>query len=234
MKFLNLALVLHIIFFSTTIINAQKLELEAIGGHSYFISKNAGGYDLGIGLNYNFSKRSSIGIKVSHSYNDISHLPANLKDAKIILKEESNRVPLVSFFPDWESEKAWPQIRLDEQGNRFFRFNFVMNYKLKQPIKTIKMFDASVGIILSYRDESELIQLLETSKIQSVFFTPVENYKIPFFSYNTFFDAGFKCDFTYNFIKIRKLNIGYSSELVMYPKSGDLIINNGFKITLLP
>jgi hypothetical protein len=215
-------------------VNSQKIQLEGYGGHSYFLKKNAGGYDLGIGINYILTKTSKIGISLGHSYNDRSPLPSDLTEAKIVLKEESNRLPLGNGFSSWLEDDAWPNIRLEEQPNRYFRFNMGIHYTFSNLIKNDHNFIVSLGAIISHRDESELIKIVETSKLRGPFLRPTDDHSIPIFNYNTYLDAGLKCDFTYVFKKFKALDLGYRSSLIIYPKSGDIIINNGLIISLCP
>jgi hypothetical protein len=210
---------------------AQKISIDGFGGHSYFLRKNADGYNLGIGLKYTTSKKSSVGLIFSHNYNDNTSLPSNLKDAKIVLKEESNRLPLGAGFADWEKEHNWPKIRLEEQPNRFFRFDIGLQYTFTKSFKKDSYFDFTIGTLFSWRDESEMIKLVETSKLRGLFFRPTDDYSIPVFNYNTYLDLGLKCECTYFLILLNKMALGYRSGFVLYPKSNDLMINNSIVIS---
>ncbi|MBK8371225.1 MAG: hypothetical protein IPL20_07650 [Saprospiraceae bacterium] len=232
MRYVRLLIILFFCLIVYSESFSQKFQIFGFGGHSYYINKNAGGYDLGLGLNYKFSNRSSMGVSIGHSYNDVSPLPKDLTLAKVILKEESNRLPLGFGLGDWENEQNWPKIRLEEQPNRYFRFNFGVYYIFKNFFNNIKNFNCSLGAVFSYRDESELIKMIETTNIGGVFVRPTYNHVIPVFNYNTFLDAGLKCGFTYSF-KIKKaLYLGYNAAFVIYPKSGSLMINNGVLISM--
>jgi len=214
-------------------IHSQNIQIEGFGGHSYFSKKNAGGYDLGIGIQCVLTKTSRIGLFVSHSYNDVSSLPSDLTAAKIVLKEESNRLPLGFGFPDWAEDGAWPKIRLEEQPNRYFRFNLGLQYIITTIIKKKHHFNIAAGVVISYRDESELIKLVETSKIRSIFVQPIyDDHSIPIFNYNTYLDAGLKCDVTYLFKKFKSIDLGYRASFMYYPKSGDVMINNGLVVAI--
>jgi hypothetical protein len=215
-------------------VKSQKIQLEGYGGHSYFLKKNAGGYDLGIGINYVLTKNSKIGISFGHSFNDVSPLPSNLTDAKIVLKEESNRLPLGFGIPDWVEDYNWPKIRLEEQPNRYFRFNMGIHYTFSKILKKNHNLTIVLGAIISHRDESELIKMLETSALRGLFFRPTDDHSIPIFNYNTYLDAGLKSDITYVFKKFKAIDLGYRSSVMIYPKSGDIMINNGLVISIIP
>ena len=232
MKYQKLFLSIVVILSHFTDILSQNTQIVSFIGHSYFVAKNAGGYDLGIGVNYSLTKTSMIGISASHSYNDISPLPSDLKDAKIVLKEVTNRLPLGLGIPDWENDALWPQIRLEEQPNRYFRYNLGLHYNYALYRKS-GFFMIGAGAIFSYRDESELVKLVPTIKIVDVLFgSTTYDHSIPIFNYNTFLDMGVKADFSYFLKKFKSLDLGLKSSFVLYPKSGDLMINNGMVVKL--
>ena len=232
MEHRKLILVITLTLFISLNINSQKLQLEGFGGHSYFVDKNAGGYDLGIGINYVLTKSSMIGVSIGHSFNDISPLPSDLTEAKVVLKEESNRLPLGNGFGSWAEDGEWPKIRLEEQPNRYFRFNIALNYTITKVLRNENSFIFGIGPILSYRDEGEMIKLIETTKIRGLFVRPTDDHSIPIFSYNTYLDMGIKGDITYLFKKIRGINLGFKSGIIFYPKPGDFMLNNGIVIRI--
>jgi len=232
MKYIKYILVFIISLIHVIGLYSQKIKLEGYFGHSYFVDKNAGGYDLGIGINYVLTKNSMIGVSIGHSYNDISPLPSDLTEAKVVLKEESNRLPLGSGFSSWSEDSAWPKIRLEEQPNRYFRFNIALNYTITKVLRNENSFIFGIGPILSYRDESELVKMIETSKIAGIFVRPTFDHSIPIFNYNTYLDMGIKGDITYIFKKIRGINLGFKSGIIIYPKSGDFMLNNGIVIRI--
>lgn len=227
-KNLKIALIYLLLAGVVSEVQAQhKIETEGFFGHSYFINKNSGGYDLTIKFNYFLNKRSFLGISIGHAYADNSPFPSNLSEAKIVLKEESNRLPLGFGFQGWEKDSAWPGILLEEQPNRYFRFNLGLHYALSNILRNVKNFDIGLGALFSYKDESELIKMIETSYIGGLFVKPTFDHSIPIFQYNTYLDAGFQLDFTYSVLIKKSLILGYRSTVVIYPKSGGIIINNG-------
>lgn len=222
-------------FFCIPALRGQNITIEGFGGHSYFVEKNAGGYDLGIGLYTVISKNNSLGLSFSHTYNDVSPLPSDLSAAKIVLKEESNRLPLGFGLGEWSEDYNWPDIRLEEQPNRYFRFNVGLHYLYKAIYKKHRQFTFALGAVLSYRDESEMIRLVETTKIAgSPFVRPTYDHSIPIFSYNTYMDLGTKIDFTYYFKKLKILNFGVRTSCIYFPKSNDVMVNNGLVISFCP
>ncbi|MBK8669334.1 MAG: hypothetical protein IPN89_07655 [Saprospiraceae bacterium] len=177
---------------------------------------------------------SKIGISIGQSFNDVSPLPSDLTEAKIILKEESNRLPLGAGWPDWIEDYNWPKVRLEEQPNRYFRFNVGIHYIFTKRYKKDHNFTIGLGAIISHRDEGELMKMVETSKLIGLFFRPTDDHSIPIFSYNTYLDAGIKSDFTYVFKKFNFIHLGFRSSFILFPKSGDVMINNGLVISIFP
>lgn len=235
-KGINIAFVICIsIFLFNDYSYSQNFKIEGFGGHSYFLEKNAGGYDIGLGVSYPIAKKSMLGLSLSHTFNDVSPLPSDLTAAKIILKEESNRLPLGFGWPDWEEDYNWPKIRLEEQPNRYFRLNMGLHYIMNTMIKNHHHFTFAMGGLISYRDESEMIKLVETEKIRGYLFVrPTDDHSIPIFNYNTYLDVGLKGDATYFFKKLKVLDLGLRTSFVYYPKSNNLMLNNGIVITLNP
>jgi hypothetical protein len=237
MKFSKILIFVFICFTYIFLFNnhlfGQNFTIESFGGHSYFVEKNAGGYDLGIGLFRTLTTQSRLGLSISHSYNDVSPLPADLTAAKIVLKEESNRLPLGFGWPEWDEDGSWPKFHLEEQPNRYFRFNLGLHYALNSLVKKHHHFTFALGGLISYRDESEMIKLVETSKIRGfIFVRPTDDHSIPIFNYNTYIDAGLKCDVTYLFKKFKSIDLGYRASFMYYPKSGDVMINNGLVVAI--
>lgn len=225
-------IILSIILLACFNIQSQNYLISSSIGHSYFINKNAGGYNINLGLDKKISPKGYISFGIGHSFNDKTQFGKNLTDEKIILKDYTNRLPLGFGTPDWEEENAWPKIRLQSQPERFFRLDFMINYRQAYKAWSKSKLIFNVGGVLSYRDETELVKMIATQEISGFLIRPTYDHFIPLFSYNTFLDLGLNIGNTYSVTINDNLDIGLNTQFVYYPKSSHVIWNNGIKLII--
>ncbi len=223
---------LFVILFICISLNAQNYLISSGVGHSYFINKNAGGYNINLSVDKKLSPKGYISVEVGHSFNDKTPFGRNLSDEKILIRDFTNRSPLGSS--SWNRDDSWPKIRLQSQPERFFRLDFILNYRQEYKAWTKSKLKFNIGGVLSYRDEMELTRLIPIQEIGFSSFGGVLAYDqiIPIFSYNTFLDLGLNLGHTYSLTINENLDVALNTQFVYYPKSSHVMWNNGIKLII--
>lgn len=209
-----------------TNIKAQKNFISAGLGHSYYINKNAGGCAVQLLLGREWVKNSGFEIHLGHSFNDVTTLPKNLDEAKILLKDETHRLPFGFGISGWEDDKTWPGISLRTQPDRYYRFDVGLQYFKNFDIREKYSYRFVAGLVMSYRDEMEIIKLLPTRSIEDFSIIPQYDHFLPITIYNTYYDLGVQAGTSFQYHVTEKIGLRYNVQFYYYPITSDFMTNN--------
>ncbi|MEZ5043644.1 MAG: hypothetical protein R2828_27350 [Saprospiraceae bacterium] len=105
--------------------------------------------------------------------------------------------------------------------------------KYLQQLKTGEknILKGGLGLVLSYRDDMELIRLVQTDQVKLTFpGIEIDKAVIPLFAYKTYLDWAIAPEINYQYALGQKLFGGLKAQVLYYPSSNDWLLVTGLTL----
>lgn len=208
----------------------QQTTLNADYGLSTSLGKESFGYSLSFGMIRQTKEKHSWGIDVDHIFNSSDQgLPSNPADENVTIRTFENPVPYeLNTF--WD-ESSFNGYRLKAKPSRYFNFNINMSYYLTSTISPRLSAKWGLGIVASYRDEMEVIGLVNLDQVHIPLpgsTLILNDRKVPIYHYDTYLDFGFTPRALLSYTLSDKIRLGINNRLYTYIFSGNVVFTSTF------
>lgn len=209
---------------------AQQNRLGASLGNAFHISAKASGYQIALEYQRKLGPSGAFGVEISQVFqHSRGILPKYIGNQNILLRDYSNYEP---FGADanlslWD-KNAFPSIRLSSKPNRYYQFNIGLKYVHQLKAGEKSKLKGGLGLVMSYRDDMELIRLVQTDQVKLTFpGIEIDKAIIPLFAYKTYLDWAIAPELNYQYALGHKLFGGLKAQVLYYPASNDWLLATG-------